>query len=110
MTGWSDGQIWLIIVALGIGTFAIRFSFLGLVGDPQLPDWLLRHLRYTPVAILPALVVPLVLWPARDGGPIDLLRLSAAIATVTAGYLTKSPLWAIVAGMGSYLLLKAVFG
>ncbi len=31
MTGWTDGTIWAIIVALGVGTFVIRFSFLGLL-------------------------------------------------------------------------------
>ncbi|HID66820.1 MAG TPA: AzlD domain-containing protein, partial [Roseibacterium sp.] len=50
MIGWSAGQIWLIIIVLGLATFAIRFSFLGLIGDRKLPDWMLRHLRYTPVA------------------------------------------------------------
>ncbi len=64
MIGWSAGQIWLIILALGVATYLIRFSFLGLIGDRELPGWVLRHLRYTPVAILPALVTPAVLWPA----------------------------------------------
>ena len=43
---YSDTQIWIIIIALGIGTYLIRFSFLGLIGDRDLPDWALRHLRY----------------------------------------------------------------
>ena len=51
MTGWSGAEIWWIIVALGVATYTIRFSFLGLIGNRDLPDWLLRHLRYTPVAI-----------------------------------------------------------
>jgi branched-subunit amino acid transport protein len=33
MTGWSGSEIWLIIVALGIATYTIRFSFLGLIGN-----------------------------------------------------------------------------
>ena len=48
---YSDGNIWFIIIALGIGTFLIRFSFLGLIGARDLPEWILRHLRYTPVGI-----------------------------------------------------------
>ena len=66
MTDLSD--LWLIIIVLGIGSFGLRFMFLGLVGDRALPDWLLRHLRYTAVAILPALVAPIVVWPAATGG------------------------------------------
>jgi branched-subunit amino acid transport protein len=64
---YSDAQIWIIIVLLGVGTFLIRFSFLGLIGNRELPEWVLRHLRYTAVAILPAMVAPLVLWPAANG-------------------------------------------
>ena len=47
MTGPDTFTTWATIVALGIGTFLIRFSFLGIIGDRQLPEWVLRHLRYT---------------------------------------------------------------
>ena len=30
---YSTAEIWTIIVILGIGTFLIRFSFLGLIGN-----------------------------------------------------------------------------
>ena len=61
----SEGaRIWLVILGLGAGTFAIRLSFLGLIGDRQLPGWAMRLLRYVPVSVLPALVAPLVVWPA----------------------------------------------
>lgn len=107
---YSDTQIWLIIAALGLGTFVIRFSFLGLVGDRKLPEWLLRHLRYTPVAILPALVAPLVIWPDGAEGGLDPVRITAAILTIAAGYLTKNPLWAIVVGVVSFTGLGALLG
>lgn len=35
-------KIWIIIFFLGIGTYLIRFSFLGLVGDRQLPKWFIH--------------------------------------------------------------------
>ena len=106
---YGDTEIWAIIVLLGLGTYAIRFSFLGLIGDRQLPTWLLRHLRYTAVAILPALVTPLVLWPDATGGETDPVRLVAAVATVAVGYVTKSLLWAIAAGAACFYALSAVF-
>ena len=62
--------IWTVIVLLGIGTFLIRYSFLGLIGKRPMPPWVLRHLRYTAVAVLPGLVAPLVLWPAATGGAV----------------------------------------
>ena len=91
-------SVWITIAALAVGTFLIRFSFLGLVGNRPLPPWVLRHLRYTPVAVIPALVTPLVLWPAATGGEPDAARLLAAGATVLAGVLTRSVFAAILAG------------
>ena len=95
----TDGTpVWLIIVVLGIGTFLIRFSFLGLIGNRPMPEWVLRQLRYTAVAVLPGLVAPLVLWPAATQGTPDPARLAAAGITVLVGVLTKNVLLAIVGG------------
>jgi branched-subunit amino acid transport protein len=91
-------QIWLIIAGMAIGTFLIRFSFLGIVGDRPLPTWLLRLLRYTPVAVIPGMVAPLVLWPEATGGQPDPARLSAALVTIILGSLTRNTLIAILGG------------
>lgn len=91
-------QIWTIIVGMGIGTFLIRFSFLGLVGDRKLPEWLLRLLRYTPVAVMPGLAAPLVVFPEATGGHPDPARLAAAAATIAVGLLTRNTLAAIAGG------------
>ncbi|MFQ6547523.1 AzlD domain-containing protein [Aestuariibius sp. 2305UL40-4] len=100
--------VWFVIFALGAGTFLIRFSFLGLIGNRKLPDWVLRHLRYTAVAVLPGLVAPLVLWPPATGGSPDPARLAAAGVTVVVGIFTKNLLAAIVAGFGTLYLLLAL--
>jgi len=94
----SAAEIWGIIAVLAVGTYLIRFSFLGLIGDRKMPDWLLRHLRYTPVAVIPGLVAPLVLWPSATDGALDPPRLLAAGVTLAIGYITRSVLWAILAG------------
>lgn len=106
----SDAEIWLIIALIGIGTFVIRFSFLGLIGGRDLPDWALRLLRYTPVAVLPGLVAPLVVWPPATGGETDPARLAAALMTLVVGYLTKNLLAAIFAGAGTLFVLLNVLG
>ncbi|SFG66460.1 AzlD domain-containing protein [Sulfitobacter dubius] len=90
--------LWTVIIGLGLGSFFLRFVFTGLVGDKQMPAWLLRHLRYTAVAILPALVAPQVLWPSATDGQFDLPRVSAAVVTLGVGLLTKNVLAAIVSG------------
>jgi branched-subunit amino acid transport protein len=95
---YSDAQIWAIILALALGSFALRYSFLGLIGQRQLPEWALRHLRYTAVAVIPGLIAPLVLFPTATGGAPDPARLLAAAATLAVGLWTKSVLWAILGG------------
>ena len=65
----SQGTIWLVIAGLGIGSFLLRFSFLGLIGKRQLPGWALRLLRYTPVAVIPGLMAPQIFLPA-DGSTL----------------------------------------
>ncbi len=97
----SPTEIWLLIALLGLGTYLIRFSFLGLIGNRKMPDWLLRHLRYTSVAVLPGLVAPLVLWPAATDGSPDPARLAAAAAALGVGYLSKGFIFAFVAGAGT---------
>ncbi|WP_353474533.1 AzlD domain-containing protein [Salipiger sp. H15] len=103
------GDLWLVMIGLGLGSFGLRFLFLGLVGDRPLPAWLTRHLRYTAVAMMPALVAPLVAWPAATGGQTDPARLLAALATLGVGLLTKNVILAILSGAaallaGGYLL------
>lgn len=105
---YSDAQIWLVIALLGIGTYLIRLSFLGLIGDRPMPGWILRHLRYTPVAVLPALVAPLAVWPTATGGEPDLPRITAALVTLLVAYWRKNMLWGVVAGAATLAALLAV--
>jgi branched-subunit amino acid transport protein len=98
-----DWYLWAVIVALGAGTFLIRFSFLGLIGDRPLPGWILRALRFTPVAVLPGLVAPAVVWPEATGGAPDPARLAAACAALVVGALTRSVIAAVVAGFATLL-------
>ncbi|MFP7674777.1 AzlD domain-containing protein [Marivita sp. S0852] len=101
-------ELWIVIIALGIGSFGLRFAFLGLVGNRALPEWMMRHLRYTAVAILPALVAPLVVWPNATDGQTDPTRLAAAIATFVVGYLTKNVFAAMGVGAAVLITLSAI--
>lgn len=98
---YTTAEVWGIIAALAVGTFLIRFSFLGLIGNRPMPPILLRLLRYTPVAVLPGLVAPLVLWPAATGGQPDPVRLCAAAVALVVGLWTKAVIWAILAGFAA---------
>lgn len=107
---YTDAQIWGIIVAMGVGTFLIRFSFLGLIGSRPMPPWVLRHLRYTSVAILPGLVAPLVLWPAAVDGQPDPARLAAACVTVAVGYWSKGVVLAMLSGAATLYGMQYLLG
>jgi branched-subunit amino acid transport protein len=102
----NDQDIWLVIIALGTGTYLIRYSFLGILGGRQLPEWLLRHLRYVPVAVLPGLIAPLVVWPTATGGSPDPSRLAAAGIALLIGAWFRSTLGAIFGGMAALYLVQ----
>ena len=91
--------LWIVIVGLGIGSYLIRFSFLGLIGGRELPEWCLRHLRYVAVAVMPALITPLIIWPDATGGETDPARLIAALAAFLVGIKFSSVIGAVFAGM-----------
>lgn len=103
-------NIWLIICGLGAGSYLLRFVFLGLIGDRIIPDWIVRHLRYTAVGFLPAIAAPLVLMPAATGGEPDTARLAAGAMTLAVGYFTKNVLWAILSGAVTLYALLFLLG
>ncbi|MEM6657634.1 MAG: AzlD domain-containing protein [Pseudomonadota bacterium] len=102
--------IWIIIAGLAFGSFALRFVFIGFVGDRPMPPWVLRHLRYTAVAILPALITPLVVWPAATDGQPDLPRMAAATVALAVGVVSKNMLAAIFSGAGTLYGLLFLLG
>jgi branched-subunit amino acid transport protein len=53
----STATLWLVIAGLAFGSWLLRFSFLGIIGNKDLPEWVKRHLRYTLVAALVTLLV-----------------------------------------------------
>ncbi|WP_282062843.1 AzlD domain-containing protein [Roseobacter litoralis] len=106
----DKSDLWFVIIGLGVGSYFLRFAFIGLVGSRQMPPWLLRHLRYTAVAILPALVAPLIVWPAATDGTLDPARLAAAVVTLTVGLITRNVFGAILAGALTLYALLYLLG
>lgn len=102
--------LWTIIIGLAVGSFLLRFAFIGFVGGRALPEWVMRHLRYTAVAIIPALVAPLVAWPAPTGGVPSLPHVAVAALTLAVGYLTKNVLLAMGTGAGMFVFLLFLGG
>ncbi|MEL6240738.1 MAG: AzlD domain-containing protein [Pseudomonadota bacterium] len=105
----EDHNLWIVIIGLGIGSYLLRFTFLGIVGNRPMPEWFLRHLRYTAVAIIPALVTPIIAFSGDNGWP-EPARLTASIVTVLVCWITKNVLIAIAAGLATLYTLLYLLG
>lgn len=100
-------SFWLTILIVGILTFGIRLSFIVILDRWQPPDIIQRSLRFVPVAVLTAIIVPELVMP---GGTVDIsignLRLLAGIVAILVAWKTKNIVWTIIAGMGVLLGLQ----
>lgn len=100
---------WLVVVAIGLGTFLVRFSFLFLFGHiGGVPDRLERALRFVPAAVLSALVVPAILAPEGTVAVLGNLRLLAAAVAVVVALRTESILWTILSGLAALAALQMI--
>ncbi len=99
-----------IIGAIGAGTYLLRLSFIGILGDRTMPDWAMVPLRFVAPAILAALVAPAVL--LRDGAvdvsPATNPQALAALIALIVAWKTKNVAAVIVAGMAVVWLLQAL--
>jgi branched-subunit amino acid transport protein len=102
--------LWTVIILLGVGSFALRFSFIGLVGDRPMPAWLVRCLRYTAVAILPAMIAPMIALSNETGTGPDPSRVAAALMTLIVGATTKNVILALFTGAATLGLSLYFFG
>jgi branched-subunit amino acid transport protein len=100
-------SIWLAIVLAGIGTFAMRASFLVFAHRlAQVPDWAQRILRQIPPAALASLVVPALL---RPDGELDFVQpylLSGVVAGLVAWKTRSSALTLLVGMLLLFVLLE----
>ncbi len=104
-------SIWLLFLAVGLGTFTLRFLFIYLFGEIEMPDWLRRALRFVPAAALAALVFPALTHPT---GHLDIslqnFRLLAGLGGALVAWRTRNVLLTILVGMALLWTLQAVFG
>ncbi|MFN2135405.1 MAG: AzlD domain-containing protein, partial [Candidatus Promineifilaceae bacterium] len=62
-------NLWLVIIGMGVITYAIRLSMILMSGQVTLGDNLQRAMRYVPAAVLSAIILPEMVLP---GGTLDL--------------------------------------
>jgi len=98
------------IVAIGIGTYLLRLSFIAVVGQLTMPDWALVPLRYVAPAVFAAIITPAVFLPGGtfDVSPATNPRVLAALVALAVAWKTKNVVAVIMAGMGVVWLLQAI--
>ena len=97
----------LIFIFGGLLTFAMRFSFIYLLGRVSLPDYARRVLRYVPAAVLAAIIAPAVLLRSgRLDVNLENTYLVAGMVAVIAALWTRNTLVTILIGMGALALLQ----
>lgn len=106
----TDIEFWATIVAMGAVTFGARLLPILLLERLKLPDAVRRALRYVPVAVLSAIILPEMLIPAPDY-VFDLspgnVRLAAGVAAMLVAWRTKNVLSTIGVGMAVLWILQA---
>ncbi len=106
MTTLDAATVWAIFVVAGAGTYALRLSFLALLGrGGDVPPAARRALALVPPAVLAALVAPAL---ARSGGEFDLAtaRFAAGAFAALVAWRTRNVVATLVAGMGLLWLLQ----
>ncbi|WP_224448810.1 AzlD domain-containing protein [Haloprofundus salilacus] len=120
-TSYPATTVWAVVLAIGVLTFAIRFSFIALFGGLErrsgeaegsasagtVPPRISAALRYVPPAVLAALVFPAVVTiePTVVGTLTNERLLAGAVAAVVA-WRTESVLATIGVGMGALWALQ----
>ncbi len=96
----------LLIIIIGLITFALRAIPIFLIGRGEMPLLMRRALRFVPPAVLSAIVAPELLQP---GGVLNVslgnFRLLAGALAILVAWRTRSVLWTIAVGMGALWFL-----
>jgi branched-subunit amino acid transport protein len=100
-------NIWIVMIVLGLLTFATRLSFIALLERIKLPVTFQRALRFVPIAVLSAIIAPelgyyneaLALSPANP-------RLLAGVVATLVAFWTKNVVWTLLAGMAVFWILQ----
>lgn len=103
-----DMPVWSLIAILGLITIGARGSFIAFSGRRELSPRLARYLRYVAVAIIPAMIAPLTIFPKSLGGETHPGWIIAALVALLVGLKTKNPLIIMIAGAAAFLLQSLV--
>ena len=100
--------IWWVMLAGGLVTFLIRYSFIAAEGSYQPAEWFRRLLPLVPISALTALVIPDLL---LVNGALTLsganFQLLAGLVAILVASIWRNTLLTIGAGFAALFLLRA---
>ena len=99
--------LWLMLLIIGLITYAIRLSCIGLLGQREMPALLLKALRFVPITVLPAIILPQLF--LRNNTLVLSVQnprwIAGIIATIVA-WRTRNVLLTILVGMVALWVLQ----
>jgi branched-subunit amino acid transport protein len=105
----SAFTLWLAVVGAGAITFALRLSFIALLGRIEIPLALGRALRFVPGAVLTAVVIPLLFY---ENGALEVSlgneRLLAGLVAALIAWRTRNVLFTLGGGMVTLWTLQSI--
>lgn len=101
----------LLVFGMMLVTFGVRYPVLALVGRVNLPDAVLRALKYVPPAVLTAIIFPATFMPGGEARfSLDNAYIIGFLTAVGVSWRTRSLLWTITLGMAAFFLWRALTG
>jgi len=103
--------LWLMLLVIGGITYAIRLSCIGLLGQRDMPALLLKALRFVPITVLPAIILPELF--LRNNALALSVQNPRWMAGLLAGFVawrTRNVLLTIAAGMVALWVLEFFLG
>ena len=104
-------NIWLVMLIGGLLTLATRLSFILLLERIRVPEWFRHGLRFVPLAVLSAIILPELTNP---NGSLFLSwrnpQLLAGGVAILVAWRTRNVLLTIAVGMAALLVFQFVLG
>jgi branched-subunit amino acid transport protein len=101
----------LTLIGMGIVTYLTRVFFLVGKKDEGMPKFVIRALKFVPVAVLSAIVAPMVLAPeGKLALTYDSPYLIAGLLTFVVAFISKNLIITVFSGIVLILLVKFLVG
>ncbi len=103
----NEPTLWLLIILMGLITYALRLSFIMLLHRVSVPPLVTQALRYAPPAVLSAIILPELFRPDVPLLlPLVNIRLIAGLIAILVAWRTRNALITIAIGMAVLWLLQ----